>query len=209
MSTAKDLTDQRFGRLVAIERAGKKDSHALWKCKCDCGNEKVISSRSLIRGGTRSCGCLQVEGAKERFTTHGMVGTRIFKIWSGMKGRCKDSHSKYYGGRNITVCNEWFEFIPFYKWAINNGYSDGLTIDRIDNNRNYEASNCKWSTKKEQQNNTRYNVWLEYNDQRKTLAQWSKICGIPYKTLQARIGRRGWSVEKALFTPVIIRKYSV
>jgi len=143
---------------------------------------------------------------------HGMTHTRLFKTWIDMKQRCSNKNTTYYfnyGGRGISVCDEWSEFLPFYKWAINNGYSDSLSIDRIDNDGNYGPSNCKFSTRIEQQNNTRHNVWCEYNGQIRNMKQWSKLSNIPYKTLADRLHRYGWTIEKALLTPVRIQKNNV
>lgn len=204
MSVFKDLTGQRFGKLVTIERVGTKRACALWKCKCDCGNEAEVTSHSLISGNAKSCGCIQ----REAVTTHGMSNTKIFNIWKGIKQRCLDHNCKNflrYGARGITICDEWKDFIPFYIWAMNNGYLENLSIDRVNNNGNYEPSNCKFSTMKEQANNTRRNVWYEYNGVTKTIAQWSDVCGITRVCLYQRF-KAGWSIEKALFTPIEIHK---
>jgi len=120
-----------------------------------------------------------------------------------MTNRCENKNFTQffnYGGRGISVCNEWRDFLPFFNWAMASGYSETLTIDRIDNNGNYEPNNCKWSTRKEQNNNTRSNIWLEYQGKRKTLAQWAEAYGMPHSCLYGRI-KLGWPIEKALFTP--------
>lgn len=135
---------------------------------------------------------------------HGMAKTNIYDVWSAMKERCLNKNSKdypNYGGRGITVCNEWSEFISFYEWAMESGYSKNLTIDRKDNDKGYSPQNCKFSTRKVQNNNKRNNVWYEYLGQRKTIAQWSEFTGILYSTLSIRF-RKGWGVEKALLTPI-------
>lgn len=136
--------------------------------------------------------------------SHGDTGTRLHRIWQNMKARCyRKSAREYenYGGRGITVCEEWrSNYEKFKEWAINNGYADNLTIDRINVNGNYEPTNCRWITNKEQQNNRRDNACYEFNGETKTLAQWSEELGICYKTLQKRI--RKWGVEKAFTEPL-------
>lgn len=149
-----DLTGQKFGRLTVVERHGVKDGHAAWLCKCDCGNTTVVNGRNLRNGRTTSCGCYHKEILINRSKTHGMSKTRLYRIWHNMKNRCfytKDKHFNDYGGRGITVCDEWKnDFESFKKWSLSNGYSDELTIDRINNDGNYEPSNCRWVTMKEQ-----------------------------------------------------------
>lgn len=170
MSAKKDLTGQRFGRLTVICDSGKrKRSFVVWRCVCDCGNIAEVKTDSLKSGNTKSCGCLHDERAIEKckkmndssnkYKTHGMTGTRIFRIYCGMKNRCYNKTNKdykHYGSRGIKVCDEWLaDFMAFYNWAIANGYSDELTIDRKDVNGNYAPDNCKWSTRAEQARNQR------------------------------------------------------
>ena len=187
-----DLTGKRFGRLVVMEIAEKQYDHETWLCKCDCGNEKIISKRSLLSGSSRSCGCLLDETRKKpNRITHNLSKTRIYKEFYSMRSRCKrDSpcHKNYYE-KGISVCDEWSSengFEAFLNWSLLNGYNDGLTLDRIDNNGNYEPSNCRWVTYKEQQNNKSTNVYIHYCGETKTLKQWSEYLNLSYGMLKAR-----------------------
>lgn len=131
---------------------------------------------------------------------HGLSGTRINQIHRAMKRRCLNPNCyeyKDYGGRGITICDEWMEFKPFYEWAMKNGYSDNLTIDRIDNNGNYEPNNCRWADWYMQANNTRTNRFLTYNGKTQTVAEWARELNISPKTLENRV-TQGWGDEKAL-----------
>lgn len=154
-----DLTGQRFGRLVVIERAQNASSGAAWLCQCTCGAHAIVSSNMLRTGRTKSCGCLAREATKLRSTTHGGSYTRLYHIWSGMRQRCHNSKSpafNNYGGRGITVCPEWLhDFEIFQKWALSHGYRDDLTIDRINNDKGYSPDNCRWATYSTQRKNQR------------------------------------------------------
>lgn len=203
-----DLTGRKFGILTVLEFDSKtKNRKIKWKCHCDCGNETIVTGENLRSGNTKSCGCIHKE--KFHHTTHGKRNTRIYRIWRNMLNRCEcKSHTEYnrYGGRGITVCDEWKDFITFYDWAMSHGYSDDLTIDRINVNGNYCPENCRWATTKEQSRNTRRNRILEYNGKSQCVADWESETGIPRTLIQQRIDRLGWSVEKALSTPVRKRK---
>ncbi len=205
-----DLTNMRFDRLLVVKKSSNKNKKVMWECLCDCGNLKIISGHNLRLGITKSCGCLQKEtvGEQSRIINkkHGFSRTKLYGIWKGMRQRCYNKRSikyKDYGGRGISICDEWMkDFINFREWAIKNGYKENLSIDRKDVNGNYEPSNCRWATAKQQVRNTRVNHLLTYNGETKTIVEWSEIVGILPDTIQKRISRCKWPVEKALMTPV-------
>lgn len=202
INRGKDLKGQRFGRLIVLERIGlDKFKQNIWKCRCDCGNEVTERANQLLSGKVRSCGCLKSEGNNTR---HGMCYTRLNSIYRKMKERCLQvNNPRYedYGGRGIKVCDEWLGkngFENFYKWAMENGYREDLTIDRIDNSGNYEPSNCRWADDITQMNNMRSNHLLTYNGETHTVAEWARIMDMPYQRLLSRINKLHWSVERAL-----------
>lgn len=204
-TTLIDLTGQRFGRLTVIEREGTMYGQASWLCSCSCGKQTVVRGHSLRNGDTQSCGCLAAELASARLKKHGKTHTKLFSVWSGMIERCyKIRHKSYgsYGGRGISVCKEWQQdFMNFYDWAHKNGYCDTLTLDRINNNGNYEPSNCRWATRKEQGNNRRTNTIVVIDGKAKTIAEWAREYAIMPETIHGRI-KRGWDAKTAVLTPI-------
>lgn len=210
MNTIKDLTGKQFGRLTVVEYSKEK---RLWLCKCICNNYIYTRSYSLTSGHTKSCGCYHNEIASKNISnsnylrgTHHKKNTRLYRIWSCMKQRCynRNHHAfKNYGGRGIVICEEWKDnFQTFYDWAINNGYNDKLTIDRINNNGNYEPSNCRWITLKEQSLNRQTTRYIAYKGMTKSLAEWSDDLEINYHTLFNRLYTLRWDIEKSFTTQV-------
>lgn len=201
-----DITGQRYGRLIAVKRIEKpegiKSNSAWWLFKCDCGKDVTTNSNNVRSGRIKSCGCWQ----KERLITHGKSNTKLFSVWSRMRERCTNENRRdfhRYGGRGITVCDEWRnDFQAFYDWAMANGYDDNLTIDRLDNDGNYCPNNCRWATQKEQANNRSTNIFITYNGNTLTVTQWAEKTGVLCDTLSKRLNKYGWSVEKALTTPI-------
>lgn len=196
-----DLVGKRFGKLVVLNSEGlNATKNTLWRCKCDCGKEIVTTGTRLNRGKIRSCGCLIRPAQKRAVTKHGMNGTKLYFAWSSMKSRCdykKNKSYKNYGGRGIRYCEEWKHFEPFYEWAKESGYEESLSLDRIDVNGNYEPSNCRWVTMKEQARNRRNNTLVTLNGETHTLIEWSEITKQRYYTLTCRI-QRGWTKEEAV-----------
>lgn len=192
MGAKLDLTGKRFGRWLALKETDeRRKGNVMWLCKCDCGTIRKISSNSLKMGRSLSCGCYN----REITTKHGMGRTRLHGIWSKMRHRCENLDSPRasdYGGRGIKVCDEWANsFEAFRDWALANGYSDDLTIDRIDVNGNYEPSNCRWATIKEQGRNKRNNVWLTLDGETHILTDWANITNQPKTRLWKR-HKLGW-----------------
>jgi len=200
-----DIIGNRYGRWVVLENAGKNphgEKQVL--CRCDCGVQKVMRRSLITLGYSKSCGCYAREISVEKATSHGCSGTRIYRIWAGIIQRCynntKDCEWKKYGGRGISMCNDWRDFCNFNEWALANGYNDELTIDRIDNNGNYEPSNCRWATVYEQNNNRRTNKIISFNGVTGTVREFADKYRLKYSCLYARL-KLGWDIESALITP--------
>jgi len=193
MGKFQNLKGKRFGRLTVIDLCDRNNGYVLWLCKCDCGNTTKVKSSKLLQGRTKSCGCLKKDNNKENANYYNIKHKRLYNIWNKMKERCcneKNSAYPNYGGRGITICKEWAKsFQAFMSWAIANGYNDNLTIDRVDNNGNYEPNNCRWATREEQANNTRANRLLSYNGKTMTLSEWAKELNVYKTTLYRRIDK--------------------
>ena len=205
----------KFHRLTAIKDENTRDKR--WLFQCDCGNMVSVPRARVFSGETKSCGCLRIEKSKERMmsdpifnaTTHGKSDTRLYTIWKNMRRRCSDKKNTgyhNYGGRGIKVCDEWQDFMKFYSWAVSNGYKSNLSIDRIDNNGNYEPNNCQWVTVERQANNKRTNTMVTINGETHSLADWSRIKNINYKMVCTRIGKLHWTPYDAIVTPKRQRK---
>lgn len=202
-----NLVGKEFGKLTVIEFAGVNNHNkSLWKCSCECGGETIATTGNLNSGNSKSCGCEKHRGNRR---THGMADSRIYNIWSRMKARClneNDAHYSDYGGRGISVNKEWINsFTKFYEWSIDNGYTDELTIDRIDVNGNYEPSNCRWITIGEQQKNKRNNIHIDINGIEMIASEWASISEAKSQTILSRV-RKGWS-GKDLIVEDARRKY--
>ena len=197
----KYLIGKRYGRLVIRRVIREKGKESRVECICDCGRITTPLLSRVINNKVYSCGCYASEKNREIKTKHGKCGERLYGIWLGMKARCLNPHSinyKNYGGRGITVCDEWKEdFQKFYDWAMENGYSDELSIDRIDNDGNYEPGNCKWSTRIEQANNQRKTVHVSVYGELLTIREISEKYGIPMSTLKRRL-QLGYTSEETL-----------
>lgn len=203
----KGIEGNKYGMLTAIRNTHKhyRNTKALlWEFRCDCGTIKELPVAIVARGDIRSCGCYQKSHPTN--ITHGESNSRLYNLWCAMKNRCYNKKMRMYynyGGRGITVCDEWRNsYEAFRDWAYANGYNDTLTLDRIDNNSGYSPENCKWSTQKEQNRNKRNNVLLTYNGETKTAQEWSEIVGIKAHTIFARIHDYGYTDEEALTLPV-------
>ena len=209
-----DLMGKKFGRLKVVSFDGIKYRYAYWKCKCECGNTTSVRGSHLIEGTTTSCGCYKKELSskmiKELCTTHDLSSSRLYAVYKSIKSRCYSKNQiryKDYGGRGIKMCDEWKnDFKAFYDWAYENGYDEKAklmecTIDRIDNDGNYEPSNCRWVSMKEQSLNKRTNHRVEYNGKSYTVKEISQIKNCSYGAIMWRLNN-GWSVKDTIEIPI-------
>jgi hypothetical protein len=197
MAKPVDLVGLKFGEWSVLNFAGSGASGRKWLCRCSCGTERVVIGDSLKKGLSKSCGCK----ARDWCRTHGMEGTSVYVIWAGMIQRCNNPDARgfaRYGARGISVCPQWLSFEGFY--ADMGDRPEGMTLDRIDNDGNYEPGNCRWATAKRQARNRRKTKLLEFRGEKRPMSEWAEIMGIKRKVLENRI-RAGWSVEDALTKP--------
>lgn len=200
-----DLCGQSFGRMTVVLEAGRdKHKNVLWKCVCECGNVSFATTHDLESGHTRSCGCLRSEVTTSKNTrnrsTKRSNDIHLYNVWAAMKQRCCNSnHARYkdYGGRGITLCNQWMDYEPFYEWAMANGYRRGLDIDRINNDAGYSPDNCRFITRQQNCRNKRDNRYITLFGTTRVLQEWCDIFGLDSKVISHRISR-GASQEEAL-----------
>jgi hypothetical protein len=199
----KDFTNERFGRLVVTGFAGMIRRGRHWTCRCDCGNTSTVGTAQLLSGHTKSCGCLKDDLLVDRSRTHGVSGTAEYDAWFQMLKRCTDPSTKHYdryGGRGITVCERWRSLENFLA-DMGKRPSPRHSIDRIDNNGNYEPSNCRWATMSVQKRNYSRNRFYSYSGKTLCLKDWSREMGIHMNTLRSRLDKMGWSFEQSITTP--------
>lgn len=193
-----DLMGHKYGRLLVQGYSHKGNSGHYWRCLCDCGNANTVLVANLRGEKVVSCGCAKTESTKQRFTTHGKTKTKTYKVWNSMMERCySNNHRSYpnYGGRGISACERWFSFENF---LVDMGEQPtGFTIERIDVNGNYEPSNCKWASYKEQANNRRNTHYLTFNGVTLSIYLWAERLGMNPRTITSRV-HRGWPIDKIL-----------
>lgn len=197
MKSPRNLAGKKFNKLTVLEIAYKKDNRVYWKCLCECGNTAVVVSSSITRGRTKSCGCLR---SNWNHTTHNMRNSRPYRIMQGILTRCnnKNDHNYIkYGAKGITVCDKWLTFEGFWE-DMQKGYSDELSIDRIDNSKGYFKENCRWATNKQQVRNRTNTDFIEYNGKTQCLKDWATEYGIKRTTLWQRLYRYNMNFETAI-----------
>lgn len=207
-SKRKDITGQRFGRLIATRFSHRNKNSYYWSVKCDCGNAFTVIKGSLGKN-TKSCGCLKRDVLKERSTLHGQASrkgtTKEYRTWSHIKKRCyckSDRDYRDYGGKGITVCKRWLNSFEAFFIDMGKAPSPKHSIDRIDNAKGYTPKNCRWATPKEQSHNSSRTTLITINKITKSISEWGEYKNLNRETICARINRLGWSVEKAIMYPV-------
>lgn len=205
---SRDITGQHFNKLTALGPVGKSNAgQIMWLCLCECGNTTVVKSQDIRNGHTRSCGCLQIETVKRVKRIHGMAGTSLYKIWNGIVKRCTNPNCigyKYYGGRGISIADEWrhdFQAFHGYIICLSHYGEKGYSIDRINNDGNYVPGNLRFATRHEQSHNSRTSTLITYNDETKCISEWARTIGMNVHTLAYRLRILGMNIEDALYTP--------
>lgn len=193
------------GKLTVLRQANNARlcGNRKWECICECGKITIVDDSKLKVGHTKSCGCLRSEVTTRIKTKHGGRHTRLYAIWCDMKTRCNNSRRmryKDYGGKGISICDEWRDFGNFRKWALSNGYRDDLTIDRIDCAKGYYPNNCRWANALTQANNTSRNIYLTYHNETHTLSEWARMLNVNYGALKKRYDM-GWNIEDMFEKP--------
>jgi hypothetical protein len=195
----RDHSGVRYGHLIAIRYSHYKNKHSYWLCRCDCGNERTVINSDLTGGKITHCGCLN---KRHRNAPHEWMGTKIYQVFRNMKSRCYNPHHpgfKDYGARGIRVCDSWLsDQFSFFKWALGNGYKEGLIIDRIDVDKDYTPENCRFVDDRTSMRNTRRTIYATINNEKKPLIEWCEQLGIAYTTVYARIYRRDTTPENAI-----------
>lgn len=189
-----NLQGFHFGSLTVLQLGKSNGNGAVWLCQCKCGNQKEIRASDMVQGKIKSCGCEHTKRIAKASTTHGMKNTRTYSIWGAMRSRCNRINQDY-SCRGITYDERWDSFENFY---LDMGeVPEGMSIDRIDVNGNYTKENCRWATREQQANNTRANIFIEWDGKRQTRSQWERELGMRPTTLRSRL-RAGWALEKAM-----------
>ena len=214
MGKVKNIAGNKYGMLTVLKQVGftKQNVHgsrsALWLCRCDCGNECIRPTNELTRKRNHSCGCLNeknLENMRKKNITHGMTNTKLYRIYKGMKDRCYNpncSNYNRYGGRGIEICDEWLnDKTLFFKWALDNGYEEGLSIERINVNGGYSPDNCCWIEISQQCDNKRQNIMIRINGEIHNATYWAKKYNVSPNRVR-RGYKLGWSIEKIFNMPL-------
>lgn len=199
---------EAFGRLTTIKEINRdKNKNIVWECICRCGNKTNVVATLLSQGHSKSCGCLVRENLSHLAYKHGMSKTKIYRVWAGIISRTSykgDTNYQRYGGRGIKVCDRWRKYLNFFE-DMGREYREGLQIERVNNDGNYEPSNCKWATRHDQSRNKRVTHFITFNKKTQSMRDWSEELKINYDTLRCRINDYGWAIEKAFTTPTLRR----
>jgi len=188
-----DLIGKKFGKLTVIKEGENKGKNTTWICKCDCGEEKTILAYNLTSGKSKSCGCVRGEKLGNLVRTHGFSNTRLYHIYKGIKQRCHNENNPaymYYGGKGVSICNEWnCDYLKFKEWSLNNNYDEFVSIDRINPDGNYCPENCRWVSMQKQQNNKLNSMFVTIGDDKLTIAEWADKSKTNKQTLYSKFYR--------------------